>query len=879
MGFSRRFADMPGVDVLSAIEGIVIIDNPPPGAVRGVGVGTACIVGEFADMTYAVQASAAGVISTKPQPREIFSNQDLLQQFGGWDSTIGDFGVSGGNGFAELKGKSFSRLVVVPVNLASGGGVRLVRELPTNTSATNPEPAVALTAATVQAATEFKTGTSRIKHGARFTFKSTAAYKTGIDGSVAAVAGTATGGYVESAVGPFDLRSITLTTFLRVAFNAGGNQDFNLSAVAAVVTGSGGAAAAMSNETMEVKIGSGPWQTITFTTEATQALALAAANTQLEDGRFQTEDANNAKIVSDKKGTSARVQTRNVAAGITTKLGIANNADQSGSGDVADLGAVTAAETVAKLSTLTNGTAAVVAGKVRLTSATTGVLGTATVAAASTADGIYGGDFATNATGTGTAAGAGGGTSLNFDSAGGDFLNPDVATKVKVGDALVVGVIGAAGAQGDNAFTLRVRSITSATRLVVEKQDGSSFNWTTGTDLAWRLHTAAVADSGGETAVDGAGGYVLPARPIDATVAAATAVSPTVPAAAGTATTWDPASGLKLITHPTAGLVYTAAVQAPNAVAHSSIDALYSLALDALVSDQAPASEVNIVHAARTSSSIRSKLKSSVLSFVGQGVGRCAIVWPELNVIDPSTVLGTASPGVGATRDERVFYCWPHIQLEITEAVNTPVQGADGFDYDDGIVDMPAAGKLLSGLSLLAPERNPGQPSDPMKTVMADIKGFARGTPTLAMSHYIQMKAKGVVGVRNDRVNGFIFQSGVTSSLTSGRLNINRRRMADYIQDSVGEALAPWAKEPMSEKFKAGTTQLVENFLAQLLSKDNTAMQRITGYEVDVVTGNNAELEAAGIWVIIGRVRTTPTADAIVFSTEIGEGVVITKTN
>lgn len=869
-GFIRRYENMPGTEVLGAIEGVVIIDSPPPGSIQGAGVGTVAVIGEFADLSRAIEASNTGVISTKPQPTEIFGAQELIEKFGGWDPTIGDFGVSGGNGFAELKGKRFSRLVVVPVNLASDRGVRLARSLPTNRSTTSPEPVVPIVAATVQAATEFKTGTSRVKHGARFTFKDTAAYKTGTDGDVTAVAGAATAGYVESADGPFDLRGLG-APHLRVAFEAGGDQDFTVAATAAARASAGEAFPVTADITLSI-VG-GPAQILSVVGAADLAAMAAQINNQIFDG-VAVVSGGHVEIRSDRKGTGATVQITAVNNSVGTSGFTVGTS--TGTGECANLGAVTAAELAAKIDgPLTNGTCTAVGQKLRFTSGTTGALSTAQVKNASTADAVMGGQFATNAVGTGTAAGAGGGTSLAFNAASGDFLNPN--EKVKKGDIVVVGVIGDGGVNGSNAGQYRVRAIPSATQLTLEAMDGSLFNWTTGNGLVWRIHEAATADSGGENAVDDAGGYTLPARPIDATIPAGTTLDPTNPAAAATATTWDPASGLGMLTHPTGGLTYTANVQAVNAPAHAALDALYGSAIEALVSDAPPASEVNIIHAARTSSSIRSKLKSTTLDFVGQGVGRVAIIWPELNVVDPSTILGDASPGVGATRDERCFYAWPHAQLEVTEAVGTALKGADGKQYDDGLLDLPAAGLLLSGLSQLAPERNPGQASDPMKTVMSIVKGFARGTPTLNMNHYIQLKAKGVVGLRRDRTAGFIFQSGVTSSLVSGRKNINRRRFADFIQDSVSARLVQWSKEPMTEAFKSGTTQEVTNFLEELLSPNNSKAQRIVAYNVDIKSGNTPALEAKGIWVIIGQVRSLATGDVIVFQSEVGEGVVITK--
>ena len=61
-----------------------------------------------------------------------------------------------------------------------------------------------------------------------------------------------------------------------------------------------------------------------------------------------------------------------------------------------------------------------------------------------------------------------------------------------------------------------------------------------------------------------------------------------------------------------------------------------------------------------------------------------------------------------------------------------------------------------------------------------------------------------------------------------------------------------------------------------LLSANNPAAQRISGYNIDTQSGNTPQLEAAGIFVIIVNVRTLATADFIVIQANIGEGVVVT---
>jgi hypothetical protein len=61
-----------------------------------------------------------------------------------------------------------------------------------------------------------------------------------------------------------------------------------------------------------------------------------------------------------------------------------------------------------------------------------------------------------------------------------------------------------------------------------------------------------------------------------------------------------------------------------------------------------------------------------------------------------------------------------------------------------------------------------------------------------------------------------------------------------------------------------------------LESANNPPAQRILGYLLDDESGNTPDLEAKGIWVLIGKVRTLATADFIVLQIEAGEGVKVT---
>lgn len=661
-GFIRRYRFSPGIELITQIEGVIIVDLPPPGSINGVGTGTACIIGEFADMTYACNVSSSGVVTSNPVPVEVFSSQDMVDKVGGFDELLGEFGVSMGNGFVEIRNKKFARLIVVPVDLITAGGgtngtLRVWRELPTNTSATDTTPIVPVAPASVSAGREFRNSGNRARLAQRVFFGDSVAYKSAIDGAITAA------------------------------------------------------------------------------------------------------------------GSPALTQT--------------------------------------------------------------------------------------------------------FSSATGNFVN----LGVKEGDVLVLGVIGGAGALGANAGTYRVVSVTSATALVVQRMDGATFDWTTGTAQPYRLHVGTTADSGPLNQFNEAGGYSVLARPLDATLATGALLAPTVAPPAATASTWDSLSGLNAAVNPSTALTYLAAVHAPGAAANSTIDARYQAAIDATLSDDYPARDINMMTCARKSATIRSKLLSHVGVAAERGLTRRAIISPALSVQTLSAALADSDPGVGGNRSDRIDYSWPGVRTSIPEANGYSLATSDSKTTSDGLLDVTADTFLMSVESSLPPERNPGQAAEPVPTVLAPVLGFQRTTAALRLGlpEYTQLRSRGVCAIRFDKTSGPIFQSGVTTSLLSGEKNIFRRRMADFIQDSLSQRLVQLSKLPLTESLKNTAVGEVSAFLTDLLSPNNPSASRIDAFEVDDVSGNTPATLAKGIYVIIVRVKLTPTSDFIVLQTEIGEGVVITE--
>lgn len=679
-GFVRRFTSFPPTDVITAIEGINVIDLPPPGSIAGVNENVVALVGEFADMTFATAIDGSGNVTTSVTPVEIGTSQDLVNKLGGFDFTLGNFGADCGNGLVELRNKSFGRLVVAPVNLASSSGIRLWRQLPTCKSATDPTPIFPTAAATVPAGyllTEAAAPAERLAVAGMVTFSGVEAYKTGEDMS-----------------------------------------------------------------------------TTTSSAAATQTVTSLGGN-------FSS----------------------------VTRL-----------------------------------------------------------------DGVAG---------------------------------------IQVGDVLVLGVVGGAGALGSNASTYRITAVTSTT-LTIQNLDGSNFTTTAGTNLPFRIHPGAAADSfgaGSAAVLTNQGSYTVLVRPTtngagtgtsssDGTWATGTALLPVLPPPAATGTTWNVLSGLAGKVGPTTALGYTAALQQPNAPSSAALDAAYTAALASLLVDDVPMSEVAHVWCARKSATIRSQLRQHVLTESAQGVGRTAALSPSLNLASASAlsvVTGDSDPGVGANRDERVFYDWPPVKTFVPEAVGVLLPRADGTTGSDGILDTTGDGWMSAIMGNLAPERNPGEFSPTTAKVLAPVVGYATNVPPLDINAFKLLRLRGVAGLRMDKTIGPVFQSGVTTSLVSGQKNINRRKMADFIEDSMAAAFKPFAKLPDTDQLRDAIVSQADDFLSDLLSADNKALQRIDGYLIDDKSGNTPELTAQGIFVLVVKVRTTPTADFIVLQFTVGEGVVVSS--
>lgn len=340
----------------------------------------------------------------------------------------------------------------------------------------------------------------------------------------------------------------------------------------------------------------------------------------------------------------------------------------------------------------------------------------------------------------------------------------------------------------------------------------------------------------------------------------------------GTAVAANPGT-ITVVPAPVAGMgsfAVTNNLVVSAALTEAQIDAAYQAALDATLNPNSVAKESTILFTARASNAVRSAERANVIAASAHGLaGRRACIRPALGTSRTVAKSTTGQPGVGAYRSDRVFYAYPGASTYISAIAVRGTAGGAGFTAD-GYIDVGSDSWLASICSQLPPEENPAQETDFALNVASVERGNA-DVQSMTEDDYRAFKRLGICALRIDEgVAGF--QSGVTSvdrALHPGLVNIARRQMADYIQDSLARRLKPFAKKLATPRQRATVLGQIDTFLSGLQSDE-----RIDSYRLDAKTPNTPEKLAAGLFRVQVKVRTISSMDEIVLDTEIGESVV-----
>lgn len=735
-GFVRRWSFFPSLERLLEIEAVNIIDLAPPAPSTGVGSGTLLAIGEFEDGPFAAGGNAPEYIGTPLGYlgiQEVFSPQDQATKYGGFGFTYGSVPYSNPCSRRHLSemwnGSGFIKLKYIrPLRL-------LICRVDTSVGevAFSPRPTI---------------------------YGGTGPFALAVGQTLSIT--TSTGG-------PTPSTAIAATR----ATVAGAN---------VVTTGFVG------GETIGVTIDGGAEIPVVFTSgDQTEAQIAARLNAVL--GYTAASVSTGVDIVGIQYGTGGKVVLRDITAGTLAAIGhVAGTTN--GTGNVANLSAVTAAEV-----------AAIVVGTAGLASinASASVEPDGRLALRSTLGGASTISVAAGAMATALA------------------LSP-------IGSTVTNGVHGSG-------------TIPAGTRV----RTAGGLEWVT-------MQTLAIA--AGTSASPNIGPHVVKVRP-------ATDDGTAVGASSGTVTTVvdQPTFAYQTVTNP-------AALSA--AKDENQMDTAYEAAWNKTLDLSSAARQANYSICARRSTAMARIGRSNAVSASDAGhFGRKFLLGAPVGY-----TVSQAQADVALWRSERVFYCYPGWKVRIPEIAERGVAGGVGFT-SDGVITVRGEGPLATIDCQLNPEENPGQQT----TLITDFFAVESTAETLDQAVYTALKAAGICAPRVDAQDGPTYQSGVTSSLDTGRTTQARRKYADFAQDSQALLLLPFLKKLDTLARRDSVVATLDGFLSGQLAEENPERQRIAGYSIDITSGNTEASAAAGIFVIIERIKTLASMDAIVLQTEIGTNV------
>ncbi len=297
----------------------------------------------------------------------------------------------------------------------------------------------------------------------------------------------------------------------------------------------------------------------------------------------------------------------------------------------------------------------------------------------------------------------------------------------------------------------------------------------------------------------------------------------------------------------------------------------YSPAITSTLPNQTPASDIVVIWAARRTVGIRQALATNALNSSNVGRGRVAIVAAEPSAgtsavqaaAGVTAALGLASSDNYVQPADRVIITFPQHQIVVE-------------DFGNVAVTINADGAMACTLSNFSEEVNPGAANAFIQFITAMEPAYVANP--LAKQDYANLIAAGVCVLYFDRQAGWQFMQGVTAanSVTyPTRVPIKRRRMADFIDDTLGDIASPYLKQPATDDRQQAFTMEIEGFLESLKATNTPATQRIVDYKVDNVSGNTQDQLALGIYVVKVFVRLLASMDYIVYVATIGETVTI----
>lgn len=211
--------------------------------------------------------------------------------------------------------------------------------------------------------------------------------------------------------------------------------------------------------------------------------------------------------------------------------------------------------------------------------------------------------------------------------------------------------------------------------------------------------------------------------------------------------------------------------------------------------------------------------------------------------------------------DGRMIYAYPWVQTNV-----------------DGVLTYTSpASWIASVLSQTSPHIDPAFSKNTQ--FLGGVTGL-KSVPTRA--NYVSLKNAGIMALENDSDIGFKIKSGIVTQLSdSSKVTVLRRRMADYLTNSV----AAYLKNSQNSVNSASNRSLVKGAILSFIQGQESA--GILPKDTDVSTGkaklvdteslNTEATIAAGYFKILWKQRIYSAMRYIVLQAEIGESVTVTE--
>lgn len=228
-----------------------------------------------------------------------------------------------------------------------------------------------------------------------------------------------------------------------------------------------------------------------------------------------------------------------------------------------------------------------------------------------------------------------------------------------------------------------------------------------------------------------------------------------------------------------------------------------------------------------------------------------------------SQTRATAITYVASYRSDRAAYAWPRVTTTNFYDPTAPTVDVDGNAFK--------AAAIASVLPEVSPGGAPGRP------FMYGITGLET---SLTQGDYDLLFAAGINGFGAAAAGGYMARGGLTTSLTSGLTLINRRRMTDYIMESlanyfegfVGELLDVDVTNNRFGNITGPEAGGCKTFMQQL--KDDG---RIRAFSIDFFSGSTPQIDN-GQWPIVFNVKLYAPQQEIVLIGNVGQTVQIVET-